>query len=739
MNIKIKHLTICGILCLSSIGPAGAQGGDAFPATAGLEQAEPAGDEMEALHGTGDRFFDSAAALNKLRTGNNLKPAISVSPAVAAPARASGVDLAAIDSSVDPCADFYQYSCGSWLKNNPIPDDHSSWGRINELRERNLQTLKNILDKLPSQGAQAGEDDRKLSDMYSTCTDEKSAEVKSGAVLDPYFARIGKLDGREDLALEIARMHKAGSGILFGFGYLTDYENSNMVMAGIDQGGISLPDRDYYLDGKYAEDLKAYEEHVAAMFKLAGDPPEQAAAEAKRVVDLEKELAAVSMDEAKRRIPENIHHKMKLAAFEALVPSFDWKAYFSEAGAPVARMKQIDVNSMSFFSALDGIIKDTPLDSWKSYMRWDIINEHAPFLSSAFVNEDFAFNGLRLTGQKKLRPRWKKCVALLDESMGDALGRDYVNQAFSGNAKQAARDMVRNIKVSMRDDLSGVTWMGAQTKRKALVKLSKVVDKIGYPDKWENYSSLRIQKGDAFGNVERANAFAMARGLDKIGKKTDRSQWYMTAPTVNAGYSADTNDINFPAGILQPPFYNASADNAVNFGALGVVSGHEITHGFDDEGSLYDGDGNLNDWWTPKDAKAFKARAALLKKRYVEYVKANYPKANAERAGNLALGEIIADNGGLNVAYAALRREQAKHPTGKIDGFTPEQRFFLGYSQVWCTNQTTKDIQMNIQTDNHPVNQFRVNGQMSVMPEFQRAFSCGAKDPMSGGKGARVW
>ncbi len=697
-----------------------------------------------------DRSYDNAASADAATGG-----AAGVLSGAGAPAKGaasgaaagglskpprSGIDLAAIDAAVSPCQDFFKYSCGNWLKNNPIPGDQTDWGRFSELHERNQKILESILDAVSSAKAKRDADDRKIGDLYHSCMDQKRIDRQGARPLKPDLARLDALASKRGLAADVAFLHKRGVGAVFSFGSEQDYQDATMAIGAIDQGGLSLPDRDYYLKPQYASDLKAYRRHVARMFELSGDGRYTAAAEAARVVEVETALARISLDRVSQRDPNNVHHKMALAAFEAMAPGFAWKAYFSGLGAP--KMAQIDVNSMKFFSRFQAVLAGTSLASWKSYLRWQVIHSKAPMLSKPFVDENFSFFAKRLAGQKQQRPRWKRCVGLVDGTMGEALGRDYVARAFDAHAKAATLKMVGEIESAMKADIQGVAWMSPQTQKKALAKLALVANKIGYPDKWRDYSKLRIARGDVQGNLDRAAEFDSARDLAKIGKKANRQEWDMTPPTVNAYYDPSNNDINFPAGILQPPFYTQGADSAANFGAIGAVVGHELTHGFDDQGRLYDGQGNLDDWWTAKDQKAFEARAQALANEYSSFVVAKDPKdpkKDVRVNGELTLGENTADNGGVRLAYAAFLKQQAKHPSGMLDGYTPAQRFFLGFGQIWCENQTPQAAKLQVLTDPHSPPRFRVDGTLSNMSAFAQAFSCKSGDAMVSKSPVRVW
>ena len=645
-------------------------------------------------------------------------------------AERSGIDLNFLDKTAAPCDDFYQFSCGNWLAKNPIPGDQSRWGRMNELMEANRLILKDILEK----------DKGKIGDYYAACLDEKAIEKKGSAALAPELMRIDALKAAADLPQELAHLHSIGVGALFAFGSSQDYQNAEKMIAAFDQGGFSLPDRDYYLQDKFAEQRKGYVEHVKTMLALAGDDESAAADHAATVLKIETALAKAAMSRVDRREPANVHHKKSLGDLVSLHTDFDWERYLSAAQAP--QFQSLDLVDPDFFKGLGSGLKNFPLSSWKTYLRWKLIHAQAGALSSAFVDADFDFFGRQLQGQKELKARWKRCAEQVDRGLGEALGKAYVEREFGAQGKERTLAMVRAIEAATKDDLETLPWMTPATKKAALKKLEAFTDKIGYPDRWRDYSKLDVVKGDALGNLNRAAAFEFRRDLAKIGQPVDKAEWEMTPPTVNAYYDPQMNNINFPAGILRPPFFDTSADPAAGFGAIGVVVGHEITHGFDDEGRHYDGAGNLRDWWTPEDAKAFEKRSQCLVDQYSGYsaVKdAKDPSKDVKINGKLTLGENTADNGGLRLSYMALEGMQSKRPRETLDGFTPEQRFFIAWGQAWCTNQTEQTSRLRAVTDPHSPPRFRVIGTLSNMPEFAAAFSCHAPAPMVNAHACRVW
>ncbi len=645
-------------------------------------------------------------------------------------------DLTAIDKSADPCVDFYQYACGGWIKNNPIPADQSRWGRFSELEERNREVLHQILEEAAHATGKRDATTQKTGDYYAACMDTAGIDAKGLAPLQPEFDRIQNLKDKSELAAEIAHLHRGGMSALFEFGSGQDFKNSNEVIAQTDQGGIGLPDRDYYLktDEKSVELRKAYVAHVQKMFELAGDAPDQAKAQAETVMRLETELAMGSLDRVSRRDPEKVYHRMSKQDLETLNPAFRWNQYFTDSGAPA--FQSVNVAWPDFFKAVNGMIESASLDDWKTYLRWHVLHSEAPLLPTAFVNENFNFYGKTLTGATELRPRWKRCVDFTDNQLGEALGKKFVEQTFGGDAKQRTLKMVDAIERALGQDIDQLTWMTPATKQQALIKLKGITNKIGYPNKWRDYSSVEIKRDDAVGNGMRADRFEFQRELNKIGKPVDRQEWAMTPPTVNAYYDPQMNNINFPAGILQPPFYEIAADSAINFGAIGMVIGHELTHGFDDQGRQFDVKGNLRDWWTPADAKAFEERAACIDKQYSNFS----PVPGVHLNGKLTLGENTADNGGVRVALMALANTSTPAELEKkIDGFSEEQRLFLSFAQIWCESQREEILRMRAQTDPHSPGKFRVNGVVQNMPEFQTAFACKAGQPMVAANACRVW
>jgi len=654
-----------------------------------------------------------------------------------ADAKAAGDD-AAIDHSVmdlkaDPCGNFFRYACGGWIDANPIPADQSSWGLDQELVQRNQQQLRILLEKA---AANPTPETQKIGDFYASCMDEAAIETQGLDPLKPGLDKIAALSDKSQLPELLAGLHRDGVESLFSFGAGQDAKDAESEIAIADQGGMGLPERDYYLKTD-AESVKLradYALHVAKMLVLAGESGTDAAAHAKTVLTIETALAKGALDPVSRRDPQLTYHRLERAQLDALTPGFDWTNYFTAVGAPP--VAQIDVTEEKFLRAAVKVIAATKLDDLKTYLKWHLISDAAPWLPKAFVDENFAFYGKRLTGATEIRPRWKRCASAVDEALGEDLGRAWVADHYPPDAKAGTERMVAAIAEAFENDIKTVDWMSPETRDKALVKLGQMRKKLGYPDHWRDYSALTVTRGDMLGNEARASAFEMQREMNKIGKPVDHGEWDMSPPTVNAYYDPQMNDINLPAGILQPPFFSPRYDDAVNFGATaGGTVGHEMTHGFDDQGRQYDGHGNLTDWWTKADTAKFNQRAQCVVDQYSGYVAVEKLHLN----GKLTLGENVADLGGVRLGYAALMKILGKTPAPDIGGFTPAQRYFIAYGQSWCGATRPEGEKLRVATDPHSPPEFRVNGIVSDMPEFATAFSCKAGAPMVRAKACRVW
>lgn len=646
----------------------------------------------------------------------------------------SGVDLKAIDKAVDPCQDFFHYACGAWIKSNPIPAQYSRWGRFNELLDHNQEILRQILED-SAKHQDRSPADQKIGAMYGSCMNEVAVDKAGFTPIRPGLQHIADLKDKAALGVEAARLHEEEVGIFFNFGARPDPDKSTVNIPNASQGGLGLPDKSYYESAKDAKVRDKYVGHVSRIFQLIGVPQGQADENAKAVLTLETALAKASMERVAMRNPDNTHHKMTLEQWEALAPGFDFKAYL--AGRKVPPFQNLNVSQPDYFKAMNEVLEAASLNDLKSYLTWHYVSANASLLSRAFVEENFDFNSRFLTGAQELQPRWKRCVQLTDRELGDALGQKYVEKAFGSSSKEKTQQLVSLIEKQMAADIDSLTWMSAATKEQAMAKLKGVTNKIGYPEKWKTYTSVDVKDGDLVGDAERAKSFEIQRNLQKIGQPVDRKEFNMTPPTVNAYYSPLENNINFPAGILQPPFYSNFADMAVNFGGIGAVIGHELTHGFDDQGRRYDADGNLRDWWTQQDASEFKKRADCIADEYSKFS----PVEGANVNGRLTLGENGADNAGIRLAYMALLGglDNGTVNSSKMDGYTPQQRFFLGFAQIWCANERPEALRNSVRTDPHSPGQFRVLGTVQNMPEFGKAFGCSAGSAMTAANGCRVW
>jgi putative endopeptidase len=649
----------------------------------------------------------------------------------------SGLDAAALDESVKPCDDFYQYACGGWLAANPIPADRSLWGTTTVLAERNQAILREILEATaagnPPEGTPYA---RQLGDFYATCMDEAKLE-KVMPEVKARLARLDRVSGSKALAAEVARLHLVGAGTLFEYASTSDAKTSTEVIGAVHQGGLGLPDRDYYVSdtARMKEIREAYRAYVGQMFGLLGDAPSVAAGKADEVMDLETRLARAALDRVASRDPIKTYHRMTRAELKALGKGFDWDRYFSEVGTPT--VDALDVKHPPYATTVSTVVRETPAKQLRTYLAWAFVRSQILALPKRFSDATFAFESRYLTGAREDLPRWKKCVAATDVALGEALAVPFVQRTFGEEGKRTTKAMVEAIVHAFEGNLDGLTWMDAGTKDRARYKVHKLDQKIGYPDRWRSYDQLTTGRKSFLENLMTASAFETTRDLRKIGKPLDRTEWRMTPPTVNAYYSSSLNEMVFPAGILQPPMYSREATDAVNFGAVGMVIGHELTHGFDDRGRLFDGDGNLTDWWSPEAGKAFVERAACVKTQYDGYVAVDDLHLN----GALTVSENVADLGGLKLAFAAMQAWAKDHPERVVRDarFTPEQQFFLGAGQAWCRNVRPEELRRRVTVDPHSPARFRIDGPFSNLPQFQAAFGCSAGATMVRQTRCEVW
>jgi putative endopeptidase len=637
------------------------------------------------------------------------------------------LDVSSMDKSVDPCVDFYQYSCGGWQQKNPIPPDQTSWGVYGKLYQDNLNFLRGILEQSAATKGQRDTVTQEIGDFYAACMDEPAVEKLGLSALKPQLAAIAQLKSSRELAPVVARMQlDLGGAVLFGSSARQDPDNSEQQIAGVDQGGIGLPDRDYYTkdDPKSKETRERYLQHVQKIFELLGDKPAVAKENADVVMRIETALATASLTRVERRDPYKRKNKIKLPDLEQMVPSFDWPAYYRTLKAP--QFEIINAAPPAFFKELEAQLKGEPIANLRNYLRFHLANGYAAYLSSQFVQENFDFYLKYLRGAKELQPRWKRCVQYTDRDLGEALGQAYVRKVFPPELKASTLEMVRRIEDAMAQRIGQLDWMSPETKEQAMAKLQGIRNKIGYPEKWRDYSSVKILRNDFVGDVQRSTEFERHRNLNKIGQPVDHGEWGMTPPTVNAYYSASLNDINFPAGVLQPPLYDAKMDDAPNYGNTGGTIGHELTHGFDDQGAKYDAKGNLRDWWTKEDKQKFEERTKCVADQYAQYVVVDDLHINSR----LTLGEDVADLGGEILGYIAWKDVTKDKDLKPVDGLTPEQRFFIGFAQWDCSNTRPEEMRVRALTDPHSPSKYRINGVVVNMPDFANAFSCKAGQPM---------
>jgi len=651
-----------------------------------------------------------------------------------------GLDKQLIDTSADPCANFFQYACGNFAKLYPIPADQSGYGTGTMVFNYTEYTLHALLEKVAADSPTRTPSEQKIGDYYASCMDTNAIHAAGLKPLQPELDRIAALSDKKQLTDLLAHLQLINVNAFMSFGEQQDFKDARLQIAVVDQGGLGLPERDYY-KRKGEADVKIrqqYVQHITSMLKLMGEPDAKAASDAQKILDLETALANVSMDVTSQRDPKNVYHPMSVTQLAGLAPEIDWTVFFERTGIP--SVTNLNVANPDFFKGLNALLDSTDIDTIKIYLRWQLINGTPGYvLPQAMDEEKFDFYGRKLSGQPEQRARWKRCVQATDGALGEALGEVYVKAHFSPASKAATVQMVHDIEGAMDKNIDTLQWMSPETKIKAKAKLHLVADKIGYPDHWRDYSALKIVRGDAHGNSVRAAEFENHRQLAKIGKPVDRDEWGMTPPTVDAYYNPSMNDINFPAGILQSPLFDPQATDAENYGHIGAIVGHELTHGFDDQGRQFDGNGNLADWWTPEDGKKFDEKADCEVKEYGGFTAVDDVKVN----GKLTLGENTADNGGLRLAYQAFledaKRKGIDLSAKDANGYTPVQEFFVAYGQNWCGSIRPEQVRLQVQTDPHSPREFRVNGVVQNMPELGQAFGCKTGQPMMPVNACRVW
>ena len=668
------------------------------------------------------------------------KPAAPPPPPPPKPMLGShGFELSSIDRSVGACDDFYQYAVGGWRRANPLPAIYPRYGRFEEVAERNRQTLRDILESAAAtKDAEAGSNTQKLGDFWSTCMNESAIETQGAGPIQPDLQRINGITTRAGVTEEIHRQHQRGLTPLFRFSAQNDIKSSKMIIAAVSQSGLGLPDREYYLrdDEKFKNIRKEYVAHMTRMFELAGSELAKAATDAERVMSLETQLARAAMARVDMRKPENTYHITAVSELQSTAPLVQWPALFSSLG--LSDLKSLNVAQPEYIQEANRLLDEAPLETWKAYLRWKTIDAAAPYLSSAFVDQDFAFSQGVLSGTKENQPRWQRCVRAADANLGEVLGQEYVRRAFTPEAKAKMNTLIDNLVAALREDIPTLSWMGPETKQAALTKLEAFRRRIGYPDQWIDYASLNVGRESYLANVTAARTFNVRRAVNRVGKPDNPNEWGgFTPSTVNASYSPTRNNITFPAGILQPPFYDPNADDAYNYGGIGMVIGHEMTHGFDDQGAKFDPEGNLRNWWTAADLENFQKRAECIAKQYGGW----RVEDNLNLQGELVTGEAIADLGGATIALRAYQKSLEGKERRAIDGYTPEQRFFLGFAQVWAQNMSTEEGRRRALTDAHAPGPARINLTVMNMPQFADAWNCpvGAKMARAEAERCGIW
>ena len=656
-----------------------------------------------------------------------------------------------VDKSLDPCNDFYAYACSRWLKANPIPPDQASWGTFNKLNIWNIAAIHNTLEQAAPPSSSRSAAEQKAGDHYASCMNEAAINQAGLSPLKPDLDRIAALKNKSQLPELVAHLQQIVrpanlnfidaqyQGVLFGIYNGPDFDDARMNIGVLDQSGMNMPSREFYLndDDKSKEIREKYRDHVARMLELSGESSQQAQADAAAVLSMETALAKAAMDIVVRRDPKNINHKLTIKELQALTPSFNWTRYFAAMHAAIA--PKYLVTAPDFFRGFEKLVASEPVDHWRAYLRYTLLHLSASSLSDPFVDESFSFYGRTLSGAKEIQPRWRRCSIFADTDLGDAVGQAYVARYFPPANKEKMLQLVKSIETALGHEIDTAEWMSAETKKKAHVKLAAQVDKIAYPDRWQDYSKVEIKRDDYLGNMQRSSGFEIGRRVAEIGKPVNRYRWNMTPPTVNAYEDPQTNTINFPAGILQPPFFDANLPDAANYGAIGAVIGHEIIHGYDDQGRKFDADGNLKDWWTASDSTSYEQRDACISDEYTQEV----PEAGVKQNGKLSLGEDTADNGGVHIALAGLEnslKSQGKElDSAAADGMTELQTFFLAYANVWCGELRPEAARTAVLTQGHSLNRYRINNVIGNMSEFAHAFSCKAGQPMVRANACRVW